>query len=233
MTVNINYSSGGYCQSGILVAFSGIDSVKPNNRYLVSFRQINSIPSGVIWFYPDYYFLRPINEYASGLSVYTYARIFTNLNLDNSSSSIVELSIFNANDKSTFTAADVPVHRERANIKCGNLCSTSGIPDYTTQLAARIPSPTPTQTSTLTPTPTITNSSTPASSLTPTISQTSTVTPTLTETPTPTPTLTPTLTETVTPTPTLSETPPASLSPTPTLSETPSSSPTPTPTPTL
>jgi hypothetical protein len=198
MTVNITYSSGSCCQSGVLISFTGITALEPNNRYLVAFRQINSIPSGVIWFYPDYYYFKPINEYASGVTLYTYAKIYTNLNLDNSTRSIIELSVFNANDKSIFTAADVPVYRERANIKCGNLCSISGVPDFTTESAARIPSSTPTFTPTKTPTPSVTKSATPGSSLTPTATATLTITPTVTPTITQTPTITTTLTSTLT-----------------------------------
>lgn len=210
MTVNLSYSSASTCQSGILVAFTGITVMKPNNRYFISFYQINSIPSGVVWFYPDYYYYKPINEYVSGVTVYTYAKIYTNLNLDNSTRSIIELSIFNANDKLTFTSGDIPVYRDRAHIKCGNLCGANGVPDFTTQVVLRNPSPTPTITQTRTPTATTT----------PTISITPTITPTISETPTLTPTITPTITETPSPTPTISETP--TLTPTP--SETPPSS---------
>ena len=183
MTVNLNFSSGSCCQSGVLVSFTGVKALEPNNRYLVAFRQINSIPSGVIWFYPDYYYFKPINEYDNGVTLYTYAKIYTNLNLDNSTRSIIEMSVFNANDKLIFTSADTPVYRERAHIKCGNLCSISGVPDFTTESAARIPSSTPTATPTKTPTPTITNTLT----LTPTITVSSTTTGTPTPTPSPSP----------------------------------------------
>jgi hypothetical protein len=191
MTVNLSYLSGSTCESGILVAFTGINVMKPNNRYFISFYQINSIPSGVVWFYPDYYYFKPINEYLDGVTVYTYAKIYTNLNLDNSTRSIIELSIFDANTKLTFTSGDIPVYRERAHIKCGNLCSASGVPDFTAEVVLRNPSPTPTITQTRTPTATITPTISITPTITLTISETPTLTPTITETPSPTPTPTP------------------------------------------
>jgi len=248
MTANFNFSSGVACQSGVIISFTGIKTLKPNQDYLVYFNQIDSIPSGVIWFYPDYYYIKPMDEYQHGVSVYTVAKIYSNFNLDNSSRSIIELSIFEANSRTKFTLPPSAVYRERGHIKCGNLCGTSGIPDFSTVAAYRVPSQTPTMTQTRTPTktitptisvtPTITSTSTATPTPTPTLTNTPTLTrtttPTITETPTSTPT--PTTTSTLTPTPTLTLTPTLSetptLTPTPTLSETPTLTPTLTPTPT-
>lgn len=247
MAANFNFSSGVACQSGVIISFTGIKTLKPNQDYLVYFRQIDSIPSGVIWFYPDYYYIKPIDEYQNGVSVYTVAKIYSNFNLDNSSRSIIELSIFEANSRINFTLPPSAVYRERGHIKCGNLCATSGIPNFSTVAAYRVPSQTPTRTQTRTPTatvtptisvtPTITATPTTTPTLTPTLTNTPTltrtITPTLSETPTltPTPTITPTLTAsetpTLTPTPTNTETP--TLTPTLTTSETPTPTPTPTP----
>ena len=223
------------CESGALISFTGIKALEPNNNYLIFFYQINSIPSGVIYFNPYYYYLKPINE--DPITVHTYAKILTNNSLDNSSSSIIELSIYNANEKLTFDDTDEPVYRQRCNIKCGNMCSVSGSPVYTGAVAARLPSSTPTQTPTNTPTPSITptNTFTPSQSPTNTATPTPTRTPTatLTDTPTPTPTTTltntPSTTPTETPTATPTETP--TVTPTETPTNTPTETPTPTPTP--
>lgn len=223
MTANFNISSATRCQSGVIISFTGIKALKPNQDYLVSFKQIDSIPSGVIWFYPDYYYIKPMEEYETGVSVHTVAKIYTNFNLDNSSRSIIELSIFEANSRTNFTLPPSAVYRERGHIKCGNLCATSGVPDFSTVAAYRVPSQTPTMTLTRTPTATVT----------PTISVTPTITPTISETPTLTPTLTPTITETPSPTPTISETPTLTPTITPTITETPSPTPTISETPTL
>jgi hypothetical protein len=211
------------CESGVLISFMGLTMLKPNNVYFIAFNPINSIPSGYIILNPPYYFIKPINEEVSGVTVSTYGKFLTNSNLDNSTSNIIELSIYDANTKQIFTASDIPIYRERRHIKCGNLCGPSGIPTYSGMVAARIPSTTPTNTPTNTPTsskpgtptPTATNTSTPTqtSTITPTV--TSTVTPTVTSTTTPTqsaeaetPTPTPTQSaEAETPTPTPTNTP--------------------------
>jgi hypothetical protein len=258
MTANFNFSSGVLCQSGVIVSFTGIKALKPNQDYLVYFRQIDSIPSGVIWFYPDYYYIKPMDEYQNGVSVHTVAKIYSNFSLDNSTRSIIELSIFEANSRTNFTLPPSAVYRERGHIKCGNLCSASGYYDFATVAAYRVPSQTPTRTQTATPTPTqtptvsvtptitttATQTPTPTPTITETPTQTPSVTPTITETPSPTPTITPTISETPTLTPTISETPTLTptisetptltptISETPTLTPTPTTSETPTPTPT-
>jgi hypothetical protein len=177
-TLKTKYS-GGSCESGVTISFSGLTILKPNNTYFISFYPINSIPSGYTTLNPPYYFLKPINEEPDGFTVSTYGRFLTNYSLDNSSSNIIELSIYDANNKSVFTVDDIPIYRERRHIKCGNLCGPSGLPNYSGEVAARLPSRTPTNT----PTPTIT----PTISITPSITPTITITPTTTRTPTPTP----------------------------------------------
>lgn len=199
MTFTLQYSSN-VCESGALIAFSNITVMKPNNVYFISFYPINSIPSGYAIFNPAYYYLKPINEETAGITVYTYAKFLTNLNLDNSTSNIIELSIYDANEKSTFTTDDIPLYRERCHVKCGNLCGVSGSYSLGNEVAARLPSPTPTKTPTNTPTVTRTPTNTVTPSYTPTPSVTNTETPTNTPTPTETPTNTLTPTETPTPT---------------------------------
>jgi len=226
MTLNLSFSSPAACQSGVLVSFTGIKVLKPNQDYLVYFEQIDSIPSGIIWFYPDYYYIKPLDEYENGVSVHTYTKIYTNYNLDNSSRSIIELSIYEANSRTNFTLPASAIYRERAHLRCGNLCATSGIPNFSTVAAYRIPSATPTHTPTKTPTPTITKTVSLTPSITPTISVTPSLTPTITNTtsPTSTPTPTNTVTRTASQTPTPSNT--ETVTPTPTLTMT--NTPTPT-----
>jgi hypothetical protein len=219
-TLKVQYPPN-FCESGVLISFSGLTLLKPNNRYFVSFYPINSIPSGYIILNPPYYFLKPMNEETEGVTVSTYGQFLTNHNLDNSTSNIIELSIYDANNQNIFTTNDIPLYRERRHIKCGNLCGPSGLPNYSQEFFARLPSVTPTNTPTRTPTPTITVTPT----ITPSLSNTSTPTPTETPTNTPTPTETPTNTPTPTETPT--ETP----TNTPTPTETPTNTPTPSITP--
>ena len=194
-TLKVQYMPN-VCESGALISFAGLSMLKPNNVYFIAFNPINSIPSGYIILNPPYYFIKPINEEVSGVTVSTYGRFLTNSNLDNSTSNIIELSIYDANNQEIFTSSDIPIYRERRHIRCGNLCGPSGIPTYIGEVAARIPSTTPTNTPTVTPTLSVTATSSP----TPTTSTTTTLTNTPTLTATPTPTATPT--ETPTPTPT-------------------------------
>jgi hypothetical protein len=175
-TLKVQYASN-VCESGALISFPGLTMLKPNNVYFIAFNPINSIPSGYIILNPPYYFIKPINEEAAGVTVSTYGKFLTNSNLDNSTSNIIEMSIYDANSKAVFTSNDVPIYRERRHIKCGNLCGPSGIPIYSGAVAARIPSTTPTNTPTSTPT----SSNTP----TPTPTKTNTATPTPTPTATP------------------------------------------------
>jgi len=183
-TIKVQYPAN-ICESGALISFTGLKMLKPNNIYFVTFYPINSIPSGYIILNPPYYFIKPINDEEAGITLSTYGKFLTNSNLDNSTSNIIELSIYDANNQEIFTATDIPLYRERRHIKCGNLCGPSGIPVYDRDVAARLPSVTPTHTPTATPTPTPTG--------------------TLVETPTPTPTPTATPAETPTPTPTSSQ----------------------------
>lgn len=227
MTFTLTYQPN-ICESGALISFTGINVMKPNNTYFISFYPINSIPSGYIIFNPPYYFLKPINEEPNGYTVYTYAKFLTNLNLNNSTSNIIELSIYDANYQNTFTTGDIPLYRERCHVKCGNLCTGDGLYSLGTEVAARLPSATPTNTPTNTPTPSITPTFTPTPSFTSTNTQTPTITPTETATVTPTVSETPTTTPTPTPTPT--ETTTDTPTPTPTPTETPTETPTPTPT---
>jgi hypothetical protein len=226
-TRKVQYPSN-VCESGALISFPGLTMLQPNNVYFIAFNPINSIPSGYIILNPPYYFIKPINEEAAGVTVSTYGKFLTNSNLDNSTSNIIEMSIYDANNKEIFTVNDVPIYRERRHIKCGNLCEPSGIPVYSGQVAARIPSTTPTNSPTATPT----RSSTPTPSVTATPTQTPTTSSTETPTPTPTPTNTPTPTETPTETPTNTPTPTETPTNTPTPTETPTETPTNTPTPT-
>lgn len=221
MTFTLRYDPG-VCQSGALIAFTGITVMKPNNWYFISFFPINTIPLGYTIFNPSYYYMRPINEEPNGYTVYTYGKFLTNHNLDNSTSSIIELSIYDANEKSIFTTGDIPLYRERCHVKCGNLCTEQGSYNLANEITPRIPSSTPTNTPTPTPTPSIT----PTISITPSITPTNTVTPSYT--PTETPTVTPSVTETPTITPSVTESPTV----TPSVTETPTETPTPTPTPT-
>lgn len=215
MTFTLRYDPG-VCQSGALIAFTGITVMKPNNWYFISFFPINSIPLGYAILDPPYYYMRPINEEPQGYTVYTYGKFLTNLNLDNSTSNIIELSIYDANDKAIFTTGDIPLYRERCHIKCGNLCTEQGSYNLANEITPRIPSQTPTNTPTPTPTPSITPTISLTASITPTITLSPSVSPTETPTATPTPTITPTLTETPTVTPTATET----STPTPTPSST-------------
>ena len=200
-TRKVQYPSN-VCESGALISFPGLTMLQPNNVYFIAFNPINSIPSGYIILNPPYYFIKPINEEAAGVTVSTYGKFLTNSNF--------------------------PIYRERRHIKCGNLCEPSGIPVYSGQVAARIPSTTPTNSPTTTPT----RSSTPTPSVTATPTQTPTTSSTETPTPTPTPTNTPTPTETPTETPTNTPTPTETPTNTPTPTETPTNTPTPTETPT-
>jgi hypothetical protein len=170
MPINHTYTAKA-CETGTLISFTGITDLYPNHNYTVYFWWRSIIPNGLIVLNPSSYSIRPINQ--SPITIHTYAKILTNLNLDNSSSSIIGLSIVDENNNE--------VYENHCNIRCGNLCLPSGIPGRS-DVAARLPTNTPTNTPTPSVTPTIT----------PTISLTASNTPTPTSTivmstPTPTP----------------------------------------------
>jgi hypothetical protein len=152
MANKINYA-GNLCSSGVSVPFSGI-SLALNNTYRINFSCVSTIsPNSQVILNPTGYNLTPSE---TKLTLQTNLLVNNGYNLDNSSSNIVKLSIFNS--------SNTEIYRDYVAVTCGDLCGSSGVPSptvtptITPSVSSTPPSPsptvTPTVTSTLTPTPT-------------------------------------------------------------------------------
>jgi len=149
------YYAGNLCSGGVVVPFSGIN-LSLNQTYRINFSCISTIsPNSQVTLNPTGYMLTPSER---ELKLQTNLLVKNGYNIDNSSSNIVQLSIFNSNN--------TEIYRDYVAVTCGDLCGANGIPASTAT-----PTITPSQTSTP---PLVTPSVTP------------TITPTITLTPTPT-----------------------------------------------
>jgi hypothetical protein len=150
----------------VLVAFSGI-KLNTNENYMVQFNCISRMPESSYKIFPTGFYLKPSSTKVLLSTFFSTVNPYT---LNNSSSNIIKLSIFNENNKE--------IHRDYSAIYCGNLSKDPIQP-----------------TATVTP-----NSKTPVTpKVTPTHIVTPTVTKTVTKTKTATPTVTPTVTPSTTP----------------------------------
>lgn len=148
MPTKVSYS-GIACAGGVLVPFSGVN-LALNQNYNVSFSCISQMPSGSFSVVPTGFNFAPSQESSTLVALFKTQNSFT---LQNSSSNIIKLSIFNNNG--------TEVYRDYAAVNCGNL-SVDPIQAN--------PTPTPTPTNTVTPTITPTPTLTPTPTITPSVS---------------------------------------------------------------
>ena len=147
MPSKVSYS-GIACAGGVVVPFSGIN-LSTNQAYNVAFSCISQMPSGSFSIIPTGFRFAPSQESSTLTALFRTQNGFT---LQNSSSNIIRLSIFN--DGGT------EVYRDYTAVNCGNLSSDP--------IQAN-PTPTPSPTNTTTPTNTPTPTPTPTPSNTPPI----------------------------------------------------------------